>query len=253
MTEATLWQAIPLQIAMFVSLASGEVEACFAQCSHTTSRADPEFHPSAGHAVGRHYRELCTAAHDRDGPSPVDGKSNLRGRRRRPNSNRRGNSFPIWTQLRDGMPLDCEIGSDISLPGNLDPTALDDACRDVRKARTVAGIGRFSRHRAVRSRNSRRPHRIILLLSETMLKGVTAGSQPLRRLQQVLATCQQFGITAVLPHFACQRTIAQCRQLGYELALQLATPATKTRTAETWSPWPANESTAKGRVGLGTP
>jgi hypothetical protein len=58
-----------------------------------------------------------------------------------------------------------------------------------------------------------------LLLSDAMLKGVTAGSQPLRRLQQVLAACQQFGIAAVLPNFACQRTIGQCRQLGYELTI----------------------------------
>ena len=126
-------------------------------------------------------------------------------------------------ELRDGMPHDCEMGVAISLSGNLDPTALDDACGEVRKAKLLLALAGFQGSSGqVSELASAAPD--YLLLCETMLKGVTAGSQPLRRLQQVLAACQQFGIAAVLPHFACQRTIAQCRQLGYELAIQLATP-----------------------------
>ena len=53
-----------------------------------------------------------------------------------------------------------------------------------------------------------------------MLKGVTDSSQPLRRLELVLTSCRQLGIKAVLPHCACQRTSAQCRQLGYEFAVE---------------------------------
>src|SRR6202030_1150131 len=107
--------------------------------------------------------------------------------------------------------------------GNLDPTALDDGCGAVRKAELLLALVGFQGSSGqVSELASAAPD--YLLLSDTMLKGVTAGSQPLRRLQQMLAACQQFGIAAVLPHFACQRTIAQCRQLGYELAIQLATP-----------------------------
>jgi pSer/pThr/pTyr-binding forkhead associated (FHA) protein len=222
MTEATLWQAIPLQIAMCVSLASGEVEACWAQCSHTTSRADTEFHPSAGHTLGRHFRDLArrrtiemaqdqsmakrifVAADVAEFESPQQFLASL-------------------NEFRDGMPLDCEMGVAISLSGNLDPTALNDACGAVRKAQLMLALVGFQGSSGqVSELASAAPE--YLLLSDTMLKGVTAGSQPLRRLQQVLAACQQFGIAAVLPHFACQRTIAQCRQLGYELAIQLATP-----------------------------
>ena len=59
-----------------------------------------------------------------------------------------------------------------------------------------------------------------LMLSDTMLKSVTASSQPLRRLEQVLATCRQLGIKAVLPPCDCQRTIGSLPDLGYEYAVQ---------------------------------
>src|ERR1700694_2162851 len=42
LTEATLWQAISLQLATVVSLGNGEVEACFAQLAETTRFAHPE-------------------------------------------------------------------------------------------------------------------------------------------------------------------------------------------------------------------
>ena len=64
-----------------------------------------------------------------------------------------------------------------------------------------------------------------LVLSEIMLRGVTAGSQPARRLEQVLTACQRLGIKAVLPLCSCERTVAHCRQMGYELGLQTTTPA----------------------------
>jgi hypothetical protein len=54
-----------------------------------------------------------------------------------------------------------------------------------------------------------------------MLKGVTAGSQPLRRLELALTTCQQLCIKPVLPQCACPRTIELCQQIGYEFAVQL--------------------------------
>ncbi len=53
-----------------------------------------------------------------------------------------------------------------------------------------------------------------------MLRGIAPASQPLRRLELVLATCQQLGIKAVVPSSKCERTMAICQQIGYELALQ---------------------------------
>ena len=66
-----------------------------------------------------------------------------------------------------------------------------------------------------------------LILSDAMLRGVMSSSQPLRRLVLVLATCEQLGIKAVLPHCNCQRTLAQCKQIGYEFAFQTPAAAEK--------------------------
>ena len=53
LTEATLWQAIALELATVVSLDNGEVEACFAQLAETTSMADPDSQVHALHDVGK--------------------------------------------------------------------------------------------------------------------------------------------------------------------------------------------------------
>ena len=57
------------------------------------------------------------------------------------------------------------------------------------------------------------------------LNGATPGSQPLRRLELALTTCQQLCINPVLPQCNCNRTIELCRQLGYGLAVQLFSPS----------------------------
>jgi hypothetical protein len=131
--------------------------------------------------------------------------------------------FSDLEQLRDRIPLDSELGVTISLPRTLDPTALDDVCREVRKAELLLEFVNFQGSSGqVLELESRAPE--YLVLSDTMMKGVTASSQPLRRLELVLTTCQQLGIKAVLPECGCQKTIAQCRQLGYEFAVHMLTP-----------------------------
>jgi pSer/pThr/pTyr-binding forkhead associated (FHA) protein len=222
LTEATLWQVIPLQLATIISLESGEREACFAQLADATDRTDPELQFNANHAVSKRYRELSRrraiemaeaqitanriflTADLADFESPQQLFSDLE-------------------QLRDRVPLDSELGVTISLPRTLDPTALDDVCREVRKAELLLEFVNFQGSSGqVLELESRAPD--YLVLSDTMMKGVTASSQPLRRLELVLTTCQQLGIKAVLPECGCQRTIAQCRQLGYEFAVQTLTP-----------------------------
>jgi pSer/pThr/pTyr-binding forkhead associated (FHA) protein/EAL domain-containing protein (putative c-di-GMP-specific phosphodiesterase class I) len=222
LTEATLWQAISLQLARVVSLRSGETEACFAQLAETASCVHPESHCNAIHAVGRRYRELCR-------------RRAIEMAQAQPTAHRIFVTADVaefdspeqlladLEQLRDQIPLDCEMGVTISLPSILDPAALDDVCREVRKAELLLGCVNFQGSSGqVLELESCAPD--YLMLSDSMLKGATASSQPLRRLELVLTTCQQLGIKAVLPHCACQRTIAQCRQLGYEFAVQTTPP-----------------------------
>ncbi len=222
LTEATLWQAIPLQLATVASF-SGEVEAYFTHFTKTTSHTDPEF--NASHAVGRHYRELA-----RRRAIEMAQAQSTTTRIFLPADVVEFESpeqlFSDIEQLRDRIPIDCELGVAISSSRILDPTTLDDICRGVRKAELLLGLVSFqgSSGQVLELASSTPDY---LVLSDSMLKGLTVSSQPLRRLEQVLTSCQQLSIKAVLPHCTCQKTIAQCRQLGYEFAIQTMTPNEK--------------------------
>jgi hypothetical protein len=225
LTEATLWQAISLQLATVVSLGNGDVEACFAHLAETTNFAHPDLHFNAIHPAARHFRELARLraiemAEAQPAASRIFVPADVA------DFESPEQLFSSLEQLRDRIPLDRELGVTISLPSILDPTALDNICREVRKAELLLGYVNFqgsSGH--VLELESCAPD--YLILSDAMLKGVTANSQPLRRLEMVLQACQQLCIKAVLPHCACQRTMAQCRQLGYEFAVQTMTPYEK--------------------------
>ena len=222
--EATLWQAIPLQFETAVSLTSGESEASFAHGVETMSGLDPEL--LAVHAVGQHYRELSRrraiemavaqsqatrlflSADVAEFESPQRLLSEIE-------------------QLQNYVPADFELGLAISLPKILEPSMLDAVCRDVRKAELLLGfVGFQGSGGQVLELESCAPD--YLILSDAMLRGVMSSSQPLRRVELVLATCEQLGIRAILPHCNCQRTLAQCKQIGYEFAFQTTAPAEKT-------------------------
>jgi hypothetical protein len=68
-----------------------------------------------------------------------------------------------------------------------------------------------------------------LLLSDKMLEGMTLRDQPQRRLESVLAACQQLGIKAVLPSCVCQTTRARCEELGYQFEIKGALQDQKLR------------------------
>ena len=225
LTEATLWQTISLELATVVALNSGEVEACFARSAETTSFAHPESHFNAIHAAGRHYRELsrrraiemaqAQAVTNRifvsaDGADLASPEELLNG----------------LDQMRERIPRDCQLGVAVSLPSILEPSSLDEFCRGARKAEYLLGFVDFQGSSGqVLELESREPD--YLILSDTMLKGATQSSQPLRRLELVLAACQQICIKPVLPNCACQSTISLCRQLGYEYAVKSTLPDEK--------------------------
>ena len=83
LTEATLWQAIPLQSATIVSLASGEGEASFARFNATANWADPELHGHGIPAAGRRYRETIPPPGRRNRLDSAGGESHFRLRRHR--------------------------------------------------------------------------------------------------------------------------------------------------------------------------
>lgn len=217
LAEATLWQAVPLDVVTIFSLETGEPEACLAQLADAAGAGDPDWQSGSYAAAGRHYRALARRLAVEMADSPIaanrllltadvadfQSPEPLRGE---------------LAQFRDALPADTELGVTISLRRILDLAPLDAACRQIRDAELLLALVGFQGSSGqVAELESHAPD--YLVLSDSMLKGVTASGQPLRRLELVLTTCQQLGIKAVLPECGCQRTTAQCRQLGYEFTI----------------------------------
>jgi len=220
LTEATLSQAVALQLATATLLESGETEACFAHLCEAA--AGPESDLRAFHAVGEMYREVCQ--YRAIELALAQGVTNRIVVSAEIVSETPQQMLPKIDRLKDHLPANCELGISISLAKINDTQALDQMCREVCQAELLLACTGFQGSGVqVLELESCAPD--YLALSETMLRGVTAGSQPARRLEQVLTACQRLGIKAVLPLCSCERTVAHCRQMGYELGLQTTTPA----------------------------
>jgi hypothetical protein len=221
LTEATLWQVIPLELSAIVSLVTDESEAVFPQLHDAPKPSDPEHHPQSLHAVGRSYFELARRR------AVELAQSDAAIKRLFLNADvaefqSAAELLCGLEQLKGALAENCELGVTVALPNHLDSIVLDDVSRAVRDAGLLLGFVNFQGSSGqVLELASRAPD--YLVLSESMVKGVTATSQPLRRLETVLATSRQLGIKAVLPHCDCEKTMAHCKQLGYEFAVVTAT------------------------------
>jgi hypothetical protein len=215
--ETTLWQAIPLELANVVSLANRQIDACFAQ-SAKAAISDYESQLHAAPAIGRHYRNLLRrrtveTASAQPAASRVFVSADLA------ECESPDELFDGLEQLKETMSLDCELGVFVSIADVADFGAISKVCTKARNSEILLGYIDFQGSSAqVLELESFAPD--YLLLSDKMLRGVTAGSQPLRRLELALTTCQQLCIKPVLPQCACQRTIELCQQTGYEFAVQ---------------------------------
>jgi hypothetical protein len=218
LTEATLWQAIPLHLATVVSFRSGQADACFVRFTEHAN-STPEF--IIGHAVCKRYRELARLlsiemAHLEPAANRIFLTADVA------DFESSQELFDNLGQLRDETAHDFELGVSISMQEIPDTTALEKAFWEVRNAKLLLGLVNFQGNSGqVLELGSCAPD--YLVLSSKMLAGATANNQTLRRLELVLTSCKQLGIKAVLPRCDCQRTIAQCRQVGYEFALQAIT------------------------------
>lgn len=223
LTEATLWQAIPVQIATVVDINSGECEACFAQLIETAIHNDSEPPFTATHAVARRYRELSRLraiemAQEQTAANRIFLAADLA------DFESSEQLFSNLDELRDRIAVDCELGVTIALPKNLDPGRLFDISRDVRKFNLLLGLFNFQGSIAqIVDLASCAPD--YLVLSDAMLQGLTTSSRPLGRLELVLTTCQELNIKPVLPQCDCPKTMDQCRQLGYQFSLQSTPPS----------------------------
>jgi len=219
LTEATLWQAIPLRLDEVVALDSGESEACFPHFIDTIL-TEPEC--TASHAVCQHYRALSRLRAIEMAQAQTRAKC-IYLAAELSEFEPQHQSHGGLADLQDRLPLDLEFGVAISLPGVPDATLLEGACRELRKAKlSLALVGFQGSNSHVLELGPHAPD--YLVLSGKMLEGVTARDQALRRLELVLAACQDLGIKPVLPPCGCEKTTARCQELGYHLGMRTIVP-----------------------------
>ena len=202
LTEATLWQAIPLQLDEVVGLDSGESEACFAHLAKTTILTESEFTRFARR--GPALSKLFSAPRDRDGSSSMHGESHFSCRRAsaefespRPLVGRhRALARPAPAAIANWeLPFRCRRFST--------PRRSIDIARELRKAELLLAVVGFqgSSSQVLELASQRADY---LVLSDTMLKGLTAGASHCAVWSWCWPPARQLGIKAVLPPCACR-------------------------------------------------
>jgi len=222
LTETVLWQAIPLESEVVVSLHSGQTEARFVRVTQSPQLGEELVR---SHAAARYYRELVRrlsleTTEAGTSTSPIFVPAEIA------DFESPENFLISLRELRDAAAPNRDVGISISLPEIEDTGALDQACREAHNAHIRLALINFQGSSSqVLELASCCPD--YLVLCSKLLKGVGPTSPAMRRLELVLTTCQQLGIKAVLPHCEDENTIAECEKLGYEFGIQTRSVAPK--------------------------
>ena len=227
MTEATLWQAIPARLLAAKSLRHGATEAFFVPVA-VGPQQPPLF--DQPHAVSERYRELARmrslhlAIEHADasrlflGVSAAEIESPHR-------------LFSSIKQSQGLLPSDWELGITISLPTDIDIVRITEVYRAARDHALLVAFDEFQGNGSqVMHLESLLPD--YLVLAASMTKDLTSTRQPLRRLESLLAACEELAIKPVLPHSDSGHAVALCQETGFDLVLQSATRRTALPLAE---------------------
>ncbi len=218
MTEATLWQAIPAQLFAATSLRHGVTEAFFAPATASAQQLPLFDQP---HAVGDRYRELermraLELAIERADTSRLFlavGAAESESPHR---------LFSSIKQFQGLLPSGWELGITISLPTDVDILRITEIYREARDHGLLVAFDEFQGNGGqVMHLESLLPD--YLVLAANMTKDLTSTRQPLRRLESLLAACEELVIKPVLPRNDSGHAIALCQEIGFDLVLQSAT------------------------------
>ena len=230
LAEATLWQTIPVALSTAVSLHDGTVEAVFASLLAGEGTNDPQSFFRSRHPAAARYRQLY-----RRRAVEIAAESNesqrlfisfdaveLQSQER---------LFAELKQLKEWLPADSELG--IMLPTSSVPETLqtDELYRAVRDLGLMLAFKEFQGNVGQLAQfDAGMPDYV--LLSESITEGLPDTRQPLARLESLPAACEQLGIKPVLPRCDCSESLAQCRQAGYDLALESMATKLSAKLAE---------------------
>jgi hypothetical protein len=214
--EATLWQAIPMQLFAATSLRHGTTEAYFA-LSPVVGTQKPLFDQSR--EVADRYRalermrslELATAQSDSSrlflhvSPAEIESPHKM---------------LSTATELQGLLPDGWELGITISLPVDVDILRITSVHREAKDQGLLVAFDVFQGNGGQVMHFELPPDYIVL--DHNMTKDLTATRQPLRRLESLLAACDDLDIKAVLPPNDSSQAVALCQEVGFDLVLQSA-------------------------------
>jgi hypothetical protein len=225
--ESTLWQAIPTRLMAAASLRQGDVHAYFAPHS-AAARHQPLYgHP---HCVGERYRELVRqSAAERAlelaqaqrlflavGAADIESPQQL---------------FASLRQLQGQMQSGWELGITISLPTEVDILRITDLHRLAVDHKLLVAFDEFQGNGGQLMHLTSMPPDY-LVLAASMTKALATSRQPMRRLESLLAACEELAIKPILPASEGGSAIALCREIGFDLMLQSAGRAAAPMPAE---------------------
>jgi hypothetical protein len=214
MTEATLRQVIPTQLLAADSLRRGTTEAYF---SPATTNAKQQPILDQPHAVGERYRELermralelAIKRTDAQRLYLAVGTADIEAPHR---------LFSNLKQLQGLLPRAWELGITISLPTDVDILRITEVYQDAREQELRVAFDEFQGNGAqVLHLKSLLPD--YLVLAANMTNDLTSARQPLRRLESLLAACEELTIKPVLPCNESEHTVALCQEIGFDLVL----------------------------------
>jgi hypothetical protein len=229
LTEATLCQVIPTQLLSATSLRHRTTEALFAPATVSAKQHAIFDQP---HIVGERYRELERmravelAARRTDakrlylaaGPADTEVPHRL---------------FSSLKQIQSQLPSGWELGITVSLPTDVDILRITEVYRDAQEQGFRIAFDEFQGNGAqVLHLKSLLPD--YLVLAANMTNDLTSTRQPLRRLESLLAACEELAIKPVLHRNESEHTMALCQELGFDLVLSSASraaPSTKPERA----------------------
>jgi len=215
LTEATLWQAIPARLYGVTSLRTGTTEAWFAPAGEDD---DQRQLMELAQTVAERYRQIerlrvMELAIDRSEASRLFlgvGAAEIESPHR---------LFSSVKQIHSLLPHGWELGITISLPTDVDTQRITEIYRQAREEGLLVAYDEFQGNGGqVMHFESLVPD--YLVLAPIMIKDLQPTRQPIRRLESLITACDELLIKPVLPRTDCAQTLAQCRELGYDLVLQ---------------------------------
>jgi hypothetical protein len=217
-TEATLWQVLPGQLLAAKSLRHGATEAYFSTLA-TSEKERLAFDQSG--PVAERYRELrrrdalqsaveqgeASCLFIAVGAAEIESQHQL---------------FVGLQQLQDLFPSDWELGITLSLPTDVDILRISEIYAQARDHKLLVAFDEFQGNGGqVMHLKSFLPD--YLVLAPNMTKDLALGRQPLRRLESLLAACEELAIKAILPRNDAGQGIALCQEIGFDLVLMPTT------------------------------